>query len=335
MIAAPLRAWNTFWFGPTSARPLGAYRVVLGAIALLNLALMAPDVDTWLSDAGRLRGTEAAELAGPMRWSPLLVSQDPFTARCVFAAAFVSAVVFTIGWHTRAASVALYALMLTIHHRNIETTSGADCLLMAMLFLMMLSPCGASYSLDARRREKELGAPIEPLIPAWPMRLVAIQITIVYFCTALLKSQGKAWIDGSAVHYILNNGEARRFTLGLTSQPLITCAMTLGTLLLEFALPFLLWVKAARPWMIAGGILLHAGILLTVNIPIFGELMMAGYIAFLTPAEFFRVVKLVNGRRSGMQEPPQSRAGLRVDAKSSGSRPHRSGQRTATRSSRS
>ena len=37
----------------------------------------------------------------------------------------------------------------------------------------------------------------------------------------------------------------------------------------EFALAFLLWVRPARPYAIAAGMLLHVGIMLTVNIPIF------------------------------------------------------------------
>ena len=80
ILAAPVRAWNRFWFAPTSARPLGALRIAFGGLALLNLAILATDLDTWFTDLGRLRGTEARELAGPvwherfdvpMKWSPL------------------------------------------------------------------------------------------------------------------------------------------------------------------------------------------------------------------------------------------------------------------------
>jgi hypothetical protein len=37
--------------------------------------------------------------------------------------------------------------------------------------------------------------------------------------------------------------------------------------------------------MIATGLMLHGGILLVVNVPLFGELMTACYLTFLTPAE--------------------------------------------------
>jgi hypothetical protein len=146
------------------------------------------------------------------------------------------------------------------------------------------------------------------LIIPWAQRLIAIQISIVYFMTALLKAQGKTWADGTALHYILNNEECRRFTLGLTAYPAVLNALTFGTLLLEFALAFLLWVRVARPWMIAAGLMLHGGVMLTVNIPIFGELITACYLTYLSPAEFFAITRALNPVRwlglSRTQSPP-------------------------------
>ncbi len=285
MSLAPVRLWNRFWFGPISARPLGLFRIVFGLIVLANLALLAPEADIWLSDAGRLRGTEAAELAGPLRLSPLQHWQSPAVVRAVIAATAVVGVLFTLGWHTRLATVALYGLMLSIHQRNILTASGADALLMIVLFLMLFAPSGAAFSLDARRRAARLGVAAEPLICPWAQRLIQFQLAFVYFVTALLKATGPTWADGTALHYVLNNGEARRLDLGLTAYPELINLLTFGTVILEFALPFLIWFRAARPWILPAGIALHAGIVLTVNIPIFGELMTACYLLFLTPAE--------------------------------------------------
>ena len=61
--------------------------------------------------------------------------------------------------------------------------------------------------------------------------------------------------------------------------------MTYGAILIEFCLAFLLWFRAARLWTIFAGLALHIGILVTVNIPIFGELITACYLTFLTPEE--------------------------------------------------
>ncbi len=307
-----IRSWNRFWFAPTSAKPLGAMRIVFGLIVLLNLALMLPDLETWFTDAGRLRGTEAKQLAGsvwsqqfnvPMRWSPLQTYRSMGVVQGVFAATAVAAVLFSLGWRTRVMGVLLYAGLLSIHHANLLTASGADCLLMIMAFLMMLSPCGAAYSLDARRQAKKFGGDFSALIAPWTQRLIAIQISIVYFWAGILKAQGKSWSDGTAMYYILNNGEARRFTLGLLDYPVFLNTMTFAAVVVEVALAFLLWVKAARPLMILLGIGLHSGIAMTINIPIFGELMMVSYLCFLTAGEWDTIVRKLDPRRRAAERP--------------------------------
>ncbi len=306
-MTSPIRVWNRFWFGPISARPLGAFRIVFGLIVLLNLALLAPEAEEWLSDAGRLGGPEARELAGPFRPSPLQYVQDPATVRLWLAATAVVAVLFTLGWHTRVMGVLLYGLTLSIHHRNMLASSGADVLLMIVCFLLMLSPCGTAYSLDARRVARRRGTPAEPLILPWAQRLIQFQLAFVYLATALIKTTGPTWGNGTALHYVLSNGEFRRFTLGLTSYPELINVLTYGALLLEFALPFLIWFRAARPWILFPGLALHAGIVLTVNIPIFGELMTACYLLFLSPEELDGLLRAVDPRRWFRQAPRRVR----------------------------
>ena len=293
----PLRAWNAFWFGPISARPLGAFRIAFGVVALANLALLTADFDHWFTDAGLLHGTEAREAAGPLRLSPLQWVQDPTSVRVAFAATAVVAVLFTLGWRTRMMGVVLYLGMLSIHHRNVSTASGADVLLMVLAFYLMLSPCGAAYSLDARRASRKRGTLAEPLIVPWAQRLIQLQVGLVYFNTAVLKADGTTWLDGTALHFVLNNSEVGRFSLDpLTQYPLAINALTLGGLVIEFALAFLLWFRATRPWAILAGMGLHAGILLTVNIPIFGELMIATYLTFLAPDELDALLRRLDPR---------------------------------------
>lgn len=301
-----IRSWNRFWFAPTSAKPLGALRIIFGLIVLLNLALMVPELENWFTDAGRIRGPEVRQLAGsawssrlnvPMRWSPLQTYRSLGVVQGVFAATSIAAALFTVGWRTRIMGVLVYAGLLSIHHANLLTASGADCLLTIVSFLLMLSPCGAAYSLDARRQARKYGGEFCALVAPWTQRLIAIQITIVYFWAGILKAQGKSWSDGTAMYYILNNGEARRFTLGLLDYPALLNLMTFAGVLVEVALAFLLWVKAARPVMIALGLCLHGGIMLTINIPIFGELITSCYLCFLTAGEWDAFTQKLNPRR--------------------------------------
>ena len=119
-----IRAWNVFWFRPVSARPLGAFRVVVAFLALCHLGLLSVDLEHWLTDRGLLVGDEARVLAGPLRPSPLQWMQDPVSARLVVVATAVAAVLFGLGWRTRINGILLYLGLLSIHQRMIPTNCG-------------------------------------------------------------------------------------------------------------------------------------------------------------------------------------------------------------------
>ena len=194
---------------------------------------------------------------------------------------------------------------------------------MILAFYLMLSPCGAAYSLDARRAARRRGGTeAEPLIVPWAMRLIQLQISLVYLMSSSIKAAGRSWLDGSALHYVLSNGEVRRYTFGLLDYPLATEFLTHGALLLEFGLAFLLWSRAARPWLIAGGISLHVGIMLTVNIPVFGEMMIASYFTFLDPDQLDALLGRLDPRHA-FRAVALRPGGIRFDPPSTPRGPHR------------
>jgi hypothetical protein len=312
----PVRAWNRFWFGPVSARPFGAFRVVIGLVTIAHLALLSVDLDYWLTDRGLLQGSEARLLAGPYRLSPLQWVQDPVSVRVFVGATAAVAVAFTLGWRTKVMGVLLYVGLLSIHHRNIPTNCGPDNLVLILVFYLMVGPSGAAYSLDARRAARRRGTIAEPLIAPWAQRLVQLHLSLIYFDTAVLKCNGSSWLGGTALHFVLCNPEVGRFDLGfLTQYPVLISATTHAALLAEFAIPFLLWFRASRPWVIGLGLMLHAGVMLLVNVPLFGEMMTACYLTFLTPEELDSALRRVNPRRwFTREEPPAATVAGRVDA---------------------
>ena len=288
----PIRAWSNFWFRPTSAGPLGLFRILIGLIALAHLGLLANESDYWLSDQGLYQGTEAVELAGPLRPSPLQYFQSPLSISLYIGVSAFVAVLFTVGYKTRISAALLYFVVLTIQHRNIYSHGGPDSLLLILLFYLMLSPSGAAFSIDALQRARKRGTLAEPLIVPWAQRLIQLQIALVYFDTAILKAHGGTWLDGTALHLVLTNGEFSRFPdTWLPHYPILINLLTHTALLVEFMLPAFLWFRAMRVWMIALGVMLHLGILATMNVNLFSELMIASYITFLAPDEFQSLIK--------------------------------------------
>lgn len=282
----PLLAWNRFWFTPISARSLGVYRIVFGLMVLSHLALISVDLDFWYSDVGFLRGDEAAATAGPLRPTLLATFQDPVSVRVALAGVAVVAAAFTLGWRTRVMGVLLYLGLLTFYNRNLVTNCGPDQVMMITAFYMMLAPCGAAYSLDARRTSRLRGTVAEPIIVPWVQRLMQLQLCLIYFVTAFLKCNGRAWLGGTAVHFVLFNHEVGQFNMEwLGGYPLVINFMTYSALVVEFGLVFLLWFRPTRRWIALLGVALHVGIMPMVNVPLFGEQMTALYLLFLDPDE--------------------------------------------------
>jgi hypothetical protein len=293
----PVRAWNRFFFGPISARPLGAFRIVYGLIILGYLALMTVEFDYWYTGAGLLQGEESRVAAGPLRFSPLQYIDDPVIAHVFLAVTASVAVAFTLGWRTRLMSVLLYLGMLSFYHRNVSSNGGPDAVPMILSFYAMLCPCGAAFSLDALRAAKKRGTLAEPLIVPWAVRLLQMQLCLIYFQSCVIKSRGESWLNGTTVHYILFNREYGQFNLEWLAQyPLLINAMTHGALLIEFALAFWLWFRPTRRWAILGGLALHIGIRPLLNVPAFGEAMTATYLTFLAPDELNALIRVLDPR---------------------------------------
>jgi hypothetical protein len=293
----PVKAWNGFFFGPISAKPLGAFRIVYGIILLCYLALMTVEFDYWYTGSGLLQGTEAREAAGAFRFSPLQYVTDPTVAHVVLAFTFAVAIGFTLGWRTRLMSVILYLCMISLYHRNVSSNGGPDAVPTILTFYMMLCPCGAAYSLDARRAAKKLGVAAEPLIIPWAQRLLQMQICLIYFQSTIMKCQGPLWLNGTTVHYILFLREFRELDMEwLANYPLLINLMTTGAILFQFALAFWLWFKPTRRWAILAGVILHVGLKPILNIPGFGETMIATYLTFLAPDELDTLLRFLDPR---------------------------------------
>ena len=151
----PFKDWSRFLFGPISAKPLGVFRIWLGILILIYLAIMSVEFDHWYTRAGVYRSFESKEAAAPLRFSPLHYTENPQVAHAVFALAIMSAVGFTLGWHTRIMTIVLWVCMLSLYHRNVTSNGGPDVLPVLFPFYMMFCPSGAAYSLDALRNSRK------------------------------------------------------------------------------------------------------------------------------------------------------------------------------------
>src|SRR5262249_3288632 len=136
-----------------------------------------------------------------------------------------------------------------------------------VLFYLMLCPCGAAWSLDRRfaRWRNGLAGPV--YVYPWPLRLLFVQLVLIYFCIALYKLGGKQWLEGTSVYYVLCDGTLTRFSYAQLPLPLwLTRPLSWAVLLWEVGFP--LWVALRRTRILAlgFGVAFHVGILVTLEL---------------------------------------------------------------------
>lgn len=224
--------WRRLWLERVDPRPAGLFRIAFGVVVLWTLLDLIPlmrflftDEGLWLpAMARRNYGGSLRELWDPEygfeRWWSVLpalwgkfslfhLRADPAFVYAVFALTCACVTAMILGIRTRLATLASWFLINTFYTYSPIFYSGGDTVLRVFLFLGVLTRWGEAYSLDAWwRRKRELlgGAAVIPAlrkIPAWPLRLMMLQLAIIYCATGALKS-GLTWFDGTALFYALS-----------------------------------------------------------------------------------------------------------------------------------
>jgi hypothetical protein len=277
-----LRAFHQWMFGYGSPVTMGLFRAVFGSIVFVNLAMVAIDFEAWFTEVGYVPTSLLQRWnAGLARFDLLEHVTNPSVTAAFYALTMLAALLTALGLFTRVASIALFIGVTSLHHRSPDILHSGDTLMRAMLFFVAIAPSGAACSLDRLFARRKGTAPAEPAeVSLWPQRMIQIQLAIVYFTTVWHKSFGEWWLNGTATWYPPQLDEFDRFPVPsfFDQQPFIM-ASTYSTLLIELAMATLVFARPLRKWVLLAGVLLHAGIEYRMNIPLFGLIICACYLA--------------------------------------------------------
>ncbi|MFZ4507088.1 MAG: HTTM domain-containing protein [Fimbriimonas sp.] len=204
---------------------------------------------------------------------------DPRIGFAVFLLIVVAAILTTIGLWTRVSSALLAIGVISLSQRCGPILHGGDTVMRIMLIYIAVGPSGAALSVDRWLAAKK-GKPAVR-ISMWPLRLIAFNTALVYFTTTWLKLYGNTWRNGTATWYPARLHEFDRFPVpGFVNEfPMVTLT-TYGTITVEFLLGTLVFVKPLRKYILGAGLLMHAYIEYSMNIPLFAFMMCACYICF-------------------------------------------------------
>ncbi|PSF37689.1 hypothetical protein C7H19_09040 [Aphanothece hegewaldii CCALA 016] len=270
-------------------RSLGLFRVALALVILSDLIIRFGGITAHYSDQGLVPREALAKIgSSPFYWSILNLSGQPWVQVILFLFAIFIALLLLVGYRTRLATIATWAMIISIHNRNPVVLFAADDVLRAILFWSMFLPLGATYSIDSA-----LNTSLDPLPKRiWSGATFAfmIQIAFIYMWSAAFKTKSDLWWpDGTAVYYSLSFDQyATVFGQWMLKLPQnILKIMTFGALTFEWVGPILMFIPIHNSFFrcvaIVSFSLLHLGFFV-FRIGIFPFLSITHWLA-LIPSE--------------------------------------------------
>ena len=222
-------------------RSLAVLRAGLGALILCDLATRALDLRAHYTDGGVLpRASALVWLPVEAHLSIYMLSGETWFQAALFGLAALIAVALIAGWHTRAAAILSWYLLVSLQARNPAIDHGGDNVLRLILFWAMFLPLGARWSAD--RAAGRLGEPPSPRVVSVAAFAARLQLCLIYWVTAALK-WNPAWLaEGRAVSTALRlDYLSTSWGRYLLRFPRLLRWLTRGTLGLEILGPAAAW----------------------------------------------------------------------------------------------
>ncbi|MBL8584494.1 MAG: HTTM domain-containing protein [Rhizobiaceae bacterium] len=166
--------------------------------------------------------------------------------------------------------------------------------LLAMAALLLaLTPCGRSYSLDrylaVTRAARERRACPAERGNVWGLRMIVIQMSVLYFYSAFDKTQS-GFLSGARLEHIVLWFYAGSDYPAMPSFPTMAMLTAVAVVVLEYALAFGLPLRRTRRYLLPLGIAFHLTIYVTLPVYTFSATMLLLYLAYLDPDRVHRVI---------------------------------------------
>lgn len=247
----------TWLVNPVPTRRLGWARLVIGTAAALR-ALVALPVLLRLSDPEVVKAPNFA-------WMP---QPSVVIAFVLVALWLVSAVLFATGWMNQVWGYVLFACLVFMLALDLQTYSNHLYLMALLVLFATLAGSAPGFKFGTA----------DVSVPRWPILLMCLQVSIVYFFAAVTKIND-AFLSGATLAGVLNGGV---LTLpDALRTPAFMSSLALVAIVTELSLALGFWISRFRMplWFVGAGFHLSMVALMadTAEIAVFAMLMFAVY----------------------------------------------------------
>lgn len=286
-----VRGWDRFWFGEMEPVPAALFRIAIGTLTFMMFVAAYTNWDRFYDADGMLSLNDpTVEHVLQGWWSLFWWTDGRVPTMAYWWVGALAALAFTVGWHTRAATVVLFLVVASAVHRNPMAVNGEELVVRMLLFYSCFASLGATWSLDARRRRRA-GRPTPPA-PNWPIRLMQVNLALIYMVSQPYKlASDPTWLTGDAMYYVMINRTWSRFPWPQVYYHWWVAALsTWGSLVMELAFPLTVWFRRLRPWMVLAMGTLHVTIAIVLeSVTFFSLAMTCSFFAYLTLDDLHRI----------------------------------------------
>jgi hypothetical protein len=268
-----------FFSAPQSPTPLGVFRILVAAFALLQLLLWYRDWDAFLASDGWVQWEISRALG--QEWQLHLVHVAGFLAhlglspdqsvRIFYWIYATSLVALLVGCHTRIAAFLAWAAHYVLMNTIPIFLYGMDIFLQIALFYAVVMPVHKACAVDSWMGRVNSR-------PSWGVtlsrRVLQIHLCLVYMSSGFEKLFSPEWWSGNVIWRSLVQPDFRQYDFTwLAHYSWIALLLSWFTIAIESGYFVAMWVPHLRVVWLGGITALHLGIALFLGLGLFGLIM--------------------------------------------------------------
>ena len=275
-----LGAINNWFFAPVDARAYAACRIGYAAATACVLLDLWRLRHTLIGHASMIDNAGGHWVRAPINCF-LWVQSSPTGVSLLLGIALLACLLLGLGIGVRLSALVLWVYQVSLGAAVLPAYSGFDAVLRVLAIVVLISPTSSVWTVRARDGERP-----PTKLPRYGLRLIQWQFLLIYTSTVWLKAPDIFWRSGEAVAYFSMSMFARIPGAHLANWPAVYTFLTWSTLIVEAAIPWLMWKRSTRLLGLVLGLSLHFGISLMSKIGLFAVVMAPMYMAFLEARDF-------------------------------------------------
>lgn len=276
---------SEFWFSPADDRAYACVRVAFAFTSLMQLLLLWPLRYVMLSDSGLI---DNSAINGPLvHFTFFHIFTSPLGIDIVLVLSALSMLLLATGYFARWAAIVVFYWHLSLAYDISPASSGYDQVLRLTAFTLLFSPLATRWNIRTVVNGLRTGRYLRvENVPAYGLKLLQLQICLIYLVTVWLKVPDGYWRNGQFTSFFMMSLYSLWPSAMWARMEGLSVFVTYGTLATEAALPFLLWSRRWRWVGVVAGVGLHGGIALTSNLWLFSLSMLMLYLIYFEREDF-------------------------------------------------